>query len=284
MTVSELNNDTNNTVDWLKIINSRLTIESQLNIDSEILVEKLELILNLLELIKVTSKRTLADLFAFYFLYFNKDVFIVYPFDEYEGQIYGSKKSKQRWEQCVLYLDEFFGPVLQALYAKRYFDKDVQDSAKELTKEVVRDFTAEVSKFNISDEAKQDVVEKLNTIRYIIGYPEEFLDLKKIEEFYDDLELNGTEGIVETYFKIQSYAWKIQDSPNSGWKKNLIKFIYVEQMKYFADDNIFCKLELNVSSQVIIVYSLLFSCLTKKDFLSFLSSRSLSILQHCNFV
>ena len=261
-----------------------MTIDTQIDNDSEILIYNPEIILKLLELMEATPKRTIADIFVFYYLHFNKDLFIVYSFDEYEGDARGAKKSKQRWEQCISHIRQFLGPVLQALYAERYFDKDVQDSAKELTKEVVKDFTAEVSKFNISDEAKLDVVEKLNTIQFIIGYPEELLDLKKIEELYEDLELNGTEGVVETYVTIQSYAWKSPNGIVSNWKNKLIEFVFQDQITYYPDDNIFCKLELNVSSQVILVYSLLFRCSTKMDYGSFFSSKSLSILQHCNFV
>ena len=55
-TISTLNNYTHNTFDWLVMINSQLTIESQLTDDSEIYIENPELILKLLELIKDTPK------------------------------------------------------------------------------------------------------------------------------------------------------------------------------------------------------------------------------------
>lgn len=56
LTISQINNYTNYTLDWLRIINSQLTIESQLTGDADILIEKPELLLKLLELIKVTPK------------------------------------------------------------------------------------------------------------------------------------------------------------------------------------------------------------------------------------
>ena len=55
-TISSFNNYTNNTVNWLKIINSNLTMESQLAEDAEIFVENPELIVKLLDLIKRTPK------------------------------------------------------------------------------------------------------------------------------------------------------------------------------------------------------------------------------------
>ncbi|CAO1416957.1 unnamed protein product [Diamesa tonsa] len=55
-TVSSLNDLTNNTLNWLKIFNSHLNVESQLTEDSEIFIEKPELIVQLLELMNVTPK------------------------------------------------------------------------------------------------------------------------------------------------------------------------------------------------------------------------------------
>lgn len=56
ITISELNNYTNNAFDWLLIINAQLTSELQLTNESEILINNPELILKLLELIKDTPK------------------------------------------------------------------------------------------------------------------------------------------------------------------------------------------------------------------------------------
>lgn len=56
-TISSLNNYTHNTLNWLNIINSQLSAESQLTEDSEIFIKKPEVILKLLQLMKVTSKK-----------------------------------------------------------------------------------------------------------------------------------------------------------------------------------------------------------------------------------
>ena len=54
MTVSSMNKYTNNSLNWLGMINSQLTKESQVTEDTEILIEKPEMILKVLELMKVT--------------------------------------------------------------------------------------------------------------------------------------------------------------------------------------------------------------------------------------
>ena len=184
--------------------------------------------------------RTLANLFAFQFLYQLKALFIVYPFDENKRLEDGTNKSNQRWEQCTFYLFFIFNPALHALYAKTYHNEAVNWSMNNLLKEVIGDFIPVVNKLNISNDAKQDVVDKLITARYINGYPEEFLDLQKIDKFYEDLELNGTEEIIESYLKMRKYQFKINTSPSSYWKRMMDEFRKSE-IVYFTKGNVICE-------------------------------------------
>lgn len=167
-------------------------------------------------------------------------MFIVYAFDENEKLKDGTEKSKQRWEQCINHVSITYRKALQALYAKRYFNKEIHDSAKDFAKEAVTDVISELNSRSMDDDAKHDVIEKLKTIQYVIGYPDEVLDLQKIEEFYKDLELNGTEEIVESFLKIENFKFKIWNSPKSNWKKKLYDK-FTEDLKYYIDDNILCK-------------------------------------------
>lgn len=55
-TISQLNYFTNNTLNWLNIINSHLASEFQITENSGVLIEKPRLILKLIELMNVTPK------------------------------------------------------------------------------------------------------------------------------------------------------------------------------------------------------------------------------------
>ena len=164
----------------------------------------------------------------------------MYAFDENEF-ISGTKKSKQRWEQCMLKLFATYGPALQALYAVRYFDNKVHEAAKNFTKEAVKDVIAELKNRDIHDDAIEELVEKLESIHYNIGYTDKVLNLQKIEEFYKDLKLIGDEEIVETFLKIENYDRKISNDPESNWKRKLKSKTSEVEIKYFTDDNILCK-------------------------------------------
>ena len=98
----------------------------------------------------------------------------------------------------------------------------------------------EINKLDINNEAKLDVVGKLNTATYVIGYPEEVLDLQKVEEFYKELELYGTEGIIETILKLQKHNKKINNNPKSDWKRKIKKF-GGDYLNYFIEENIICE-------------------------------------------
>ncbi|CAO1441045.1 unnamed protein product [Diamesa serratosioi] len=222
LTVSSLNEFTKYSLNWLQMINSQLTKEAQVVEEIEILIEHPEMIQKFLELMEVTPITTLANYFAVEFLYEYKFLFIVYPFDKQDEKYIASKKSYQRWERCRMNLKNLFRPTLEALYAQRYFNEQVQESVKDLTKEVVRDIVAELYKSDtVNNTVKHEVDQKLSTIKYIIGYPDEILNLEKVEEFYEDLDLDGTEGSVETFLKIEDYNQKIENDPITSWKRKL---------------------------------------------------------------
>ena len=210
-------------------------------------------------------------------------MFVVYAFDDLEEKQQKTHKSKQRWEQCVDFVAKIFGPALHSLYALKYFNLEVQKSAKNFTKEAVEEYIKNIIEIDSEDftfEVKRDLIEKLNSTDYIIGYSDEVLNLKKIEELYDDLDLNETEALVETYQKLEFYDQKIGNLPYSNWKKKLHVQSREKEIKYFTDDNILCKFNHNIIKfkQLFLLFS--FRCSSSFVTLSLLSSKSFSIFQH----
>lgn len=169
-------------------------------------------------------------------------MFIVYAFDEHEKVTYGTKKSEQRWLQCSEYLYFYYGPAIQALYAAQYFRKETMVPVTNFTKEIVEDFMANMMTINnFSEEVKNDLKDKLKKTEYLIGYPHEAFDLQEIEEFYEELDLNGTEGSVETFIKIYRFDHKMNNNPSNNWKKKLSDRSIEFNVKYYSDDNILCE-------------------------------------------
>lgn len=185
---------------------------------------------------------TLADVFAFQFLYKYRPLFIVYSGGAHQQSNYGSKISKQRWWQCADFLYYTYGPALQVLYAAKYLSLETQLSVINFTKEAIEDFmTSAKTMNNFSQTVELDLTQKLNKIEFLIGFPNESFDNEKIEELYKELDLNGTEGSVETYLKIYKYNHKINNHPLSNWKKKLSDRSSEFSVKYYIDDNIICE-------------------------------------------
>lgn len=136
-------------------------------------------------------------------------------------------------------------PTLEALYAIKHFNKNIQESAKYFIKEAVRDVTVDLyTNVVINDTVKDEINQKINTMKYIIGYPDEILNLEKIEEFYEELDLNGTEGAVETYLKMEEYNQKIENDPITSWKRKLNSYSGDDdEIKFDTNENILCKFE-----------------------------------------
>lgn len=187
--------------------------------------------------------RTLAGYFVMNHPYYFKDQFIVYPFDKNVKELRSTKKAQQRWEQCVENLINFFGPAVHGLYKKKFFNKEVQDSVHNLTKDVIKDLITFYNKTVISDDAKQDVAHRLNTAKIHIGYPEEIFDLQKIEEFYEDLELDETDGVINTFIKIKDYYYKIDKNPETDWKRKLYDKYRQFDIKYDTDESLICEFD-----------------------------------------
>ena len=214
-------------------------------------------------------------------------MFIVYPFDKQDQLYIASKKSYQRWERCRMNLRNNHRPSLEALYAMKYFNKNIEESAKDFIKEAVRDVTAELYTNDlINDTIKDEVDQKINTIKYIIGYPDEILNLEKIEEFYEELDLDGTEGSVATYLKMEEYNQKIQNDAISSWKRKLSSILGDDdEIKFDTTENIICKFE-ELLQKIFLIKNLLlnFRYSSNVDPLSLLPSKSFEILQHSNFI
>ena len=136
-------------------------------------------------------------------------------------------------------------PALEALYAIKYFDEEVQESAEDFVKEAVQDVTANLySNVVMNDTIKDEINQKISTIKYIIGYPAEILNHDKIEEFYDELHLIGTEGAVETYLKMEEYNQKIDNDPVTSWKRKLNSISGDDdEIKFDTNENVLCKFE-----------------------------------------
>lgn len=131
--------------------------------------------------------------------------------------------------------------ALDSLFAETYFDKEAQESAKTFAMDAVADVINAIGKTKISNvEAKKSVIDKLKNIEYIIMSPAEILNRTKIAEIYDELDLDGSESVLEMELGMREHFKKLETEKSASWKKKLIEIVQQRTPKYFTDRNILC--------------------------------------------
>lgn len=187
--------------------------------------------------------RILANVISTAIIFINKATFIAYPFVKSDASSLGTQKSYQRHEQCITFLSSTMGPALEALFAEKYFDKNTQDAAIELSMQAVADILDKVQNTTrIKDElVREKVFEKLKAMKLVIMFPKEFLNIEETEKFFDELHVGGSESLVELQMEIQKNSWKLFIQRKESRLKFLGKMSGHTRIKYFLDENVLRK-------------------------------------------
>jgi hypothetical protein len=185
--------------------------------------------------------RTLAETFVLTFLYHYRDLFIVYTHDRYDHQTTGRLKAVQRWENCIDFFYYKQRPALESLYAQEYHDEKVENAAKEFAVEAIDYFIDLVSKSNLTYFYKLIIVDRLNSMNFIVGTPGKIMDKTNLEEFYRELNLKADENLFTISSEIQLFYQKIKNEPKHSWRSKLNKITKEHHVKYYGKDNVMCK-------------------------------------------
>ena len=223
-------------IDWLHVINDHflqseyLTEEDEINIESP---GKLKLMLKtlasldkqfvplkklIISLLTNLLFRILADAFALKFMYAHRPLFILYAHDKLDEGVFLTIKAIQRWEQCVAVIDHNMDTATEFLLSI-FFPRDFEKIQK-FADGVVQDFIKKVETMEecvLSSEVKKNVVEKLNNS---VVFRADSLDL---EDFYGDLNLNGTENLVRSLLETRKFRRRI-DLTQSEPSKYIFKY------------------------------------------------------------
>lgn len=75
-----------------------------------------------------------------------------------------------------------------ALYIRKYFDEDSKKKALEMVQDIREEFKKILEELDWMDETtKKAALEKAASMSTHIAYPDELLDNKKLEEFYENV-------------------------------------------------------------------------------------------------
>lgn len=103
----------------------------------------------------------------------------------------GKKEFPARWKECVATASNKMHIAVGSLYIRNYFKPTAKTAASYMVEGIRREFKMSLKKSTWMDEkTKEAALQKLHAINRYIGYPDEFYDDNKINEFYERVHID----------------------------------------------------------------------------------------------
>ncbi|XP_012288606.1 neprilysin-2 isoform X3 [Orussus abietinus] len=193
MTVSQLNRNYPS-VPWQEYFNTLLAPTIQVNENELVIVNVPSYISDLERLLSITPKRIQAN----YMMWRATAASISYLTEEvrkrqlaYSTALSGRTERESRWKECVDLVSGSLSISVGALYVRRYFNEDAKKNALEMVGDIRQQFTSILKTVEWMDnETRKSALDKAASMSSHIAYPDELLNDKKLEEFYEKLELS----------------------------------------------------------------------------------------------
>ena len=120
-------------------------------------------------------------------------------FDFYNRTMAGQKEQKPRWKRAVALLDGSLGEEIGRLYVDKYFSADAKKRMQQLVKNLQRALGIRIENLSwMSDETKAQALEKLNTFKAKIGYPDKWRD-------YSNLNISADISLWENVVRVSEF-------------------------------------------------------------------------------
>lgn len=120
-------------------------------------------------------------------------------FDFYNRTMAGQKEQKPRWKRAVALLDGSLGEEIGRLYVEKYFSAAAKERMQQLVKNLQRALGMRIENLAwMSDETKTQALEKLNTFKAKIGYPDKWRD-------YSDLNISAEASLWENVVSVSEF-------------------------------------------------------------------------------
>ena len=229
MTISEisrLNPDT----PWLEYINKILTPDiNQVTEDEIIIVDVPSFMRSMSALLAATPARVQAN----YLMWRVAGSTMSYMTEDAEKiglkfakKLTGRSAKPPRWKKCVGAATGSLSSAVGSLYVKKYFDENSKATALDMVNGIRDQFNIILEEVDWMDDAtKVKAKDKANAMVEHIGYPPELLDMKKLTDLYDGLELSSDDffgnGLNMTVFGTNYAFSKLREKVNkTDWVRH----------------------------------------------------------------
>ena len=168
----------------------------------KVIIHEPEVLKRVFELYNEMSLDTLKDIMCYNLL---MDSISSFSFDfkeaefEFKKFLTGAKEMTPRWKRIVNTMDGVFSEPLGKKYSEKYFDSDSKKKAVEILENIADAYAEIISEQTwMSDETKKIALEKLDVMKYKMGYP-------KVWKDYSDMPIDKEKSYFENNLAIAEY-------------------------------------------------------------------------------
>lgn len=155
------------------------------------------LVLQISRIFEKLSKREIANVFTVAFILKYQKAFIVYPFTRKAEKLFGTKRSHQRFEQCLEHLETHLKQPFDALMVDKLIDVKTLTAATEFAKESYEDVRGALTVPHYSPKT-------FGSLRL----SDESTSIMEASVAYENLKLKGSETLIEMYVEIDQFKHK----------------------------------------------------------------------------
>lgn len=103
-------------------------------------------------------------------------------FQFYGQVISGAKQKMPLWKRVVLNGERLMGENVGKIYAEQHFPEDSKKKVQSMVDDVTKTFAARIQKLDwMSNDTKQYAIKKLNNMKVLVGYPDEWRDFSELK-------------------------------------------------------------------------------------------------------
>ncbi|XP_046689150.1 neprilysin-2-like, partial [Homalodisca vitripennis] len=173
-------------VNWTALLESMMPVSVQLRKNELIIVSEVEFLKKLEVFLQKYSDEVIAN----YMMWLAASDMA----DMLTNQMRNRKREyatvEPRWKECIGVASSL-SLALSSLYVERYFDETSKKAALNMTNMIREEIIRDIQELDwMDEETKKRALHKASQIVQHIGYPDELMDMKKIEEYYKGLDID----------------------------------------------------------------------------------------------
>lgn len=240
-------------VDWLKVIRSQVDFEIDENF--QIWILRPDFVKATFEFLNAMDDRVFANTFSAGFVFDFHKLYSLYFQNVFRKKLWGIKNAYQRFEQCLTTVREQLPVAFTSLLIKNFINKRMIEDAHDIANRTMKIIIDDVQNDDtLPLEHRNFILEKLKSLKLILGYPEELLNDQNIEDVYKDLNLTGQENLLTLELQtlifsktqkiknlIKSHSFSVERNETTRWIDYTTEDEYITPLYVIDGKNTLCE-------------------------------------------